>query len=381
MSDNPIQADRAGRSGFDAGPASIDIVSEGNGDYRGRRVIRLTIPPDMLAVADEDAAIEDADYIEKSLSDRRAERGQPVTDRTSSASEPPSADSGKAAKVEPGEGVSQDAVSDFLSELQSLDQATRQDVLDAARRRFRDASDQYEALDALEDEVEEDGGSDDLLETIKGAKDHLMEEEGPSIRAGLNVVEEAEIFAHAGLADFDELRDFYRKSVLHFDSVAQLFQSVLKRYGKGGFSQALAFLIKAAGNDLNSQGPSMPAAHLRSVIRHLYDVETLGTIHRDLDKLLEKMRNLFHQTREDDDYRLTEQVLALTQKTFVPLKQVQGIPQSLGVNGAEATIYFLTALKNQIRLIPLSAFARPEGRGKVLTTAQEALDLAVEQDR
>ena len=66
----------------------------------------------------------------------------------------------------------------------------------------------------------------------------------------------------------------------------------MKRYGKGRFKEALEFLLRAAGSDLDAggMGPSQQAAHLETAVNNVCFVQHLGNLYQELEQLLQKVQ-------------------------------------------------------------------------------------------
>ena len=56
------------------------------------------------------------------------------------------------------------------------------------------------------------------------------------------------------------------------------------------------------------------------------------------------------------------------------------LPGKLGVHGEEGSIYLLQGFKELLRLLPLKAFGDLGQRERVLISAQQALDLAIDNE-
>jgi hypothetical protein len=67
-------------------------------------------------------------------------------------------------------------------------------------------------------------------------------------------VEAARALASSGFAPVDEIRDFYRKSILDFASVADLYTKIIKRFGKEKFQTSVEFLLGLPGRTSSPQG-------------------------------------------------------------------------------------------------------------------------------
>jgi type III secretion system TyeA family effector delivery regulator len=116
------------------------------------------------------------------------------------------------------------------------------------------------------------------------------------------------------------------------------------------------------------------------VTDQLYDVEVLGNMHRNLSDLLDRTRELFKQGLHAEAFDLMSEILRLTGERWISAEHFEQMLEKADIADLHASIYFLTALREQIRLIPLKVYPSTESRGKMLDAAQIALDGIVEKD-
>ncbi|HQU09802.1 MAG TPA: type III secretion system gatekeeper subunit SctW, partial [Opitutales bacterium] len=198
----------------------------------------------------------------------------------------------------------------FLNRLRQMNDPNAQKVLAEAENEFADVTDQFIALSFVEEALHNEGN--DPLSTLAGdAKKALMNASGPAVRAGLNATADIVAAAKGGLGQVADLRDFYRDVVLSHEGIIEVYQSIEHEYGAGRLPQALGFLIRAAGNDLSAQGPSIEPVHLRAIIDNLYQVEVLGGVHDSLATLLQRLIGNFNVSPEMDAEQLMAMMLSL----------------------------------------------------------------------
>jgi len=172
------------------------------------------------------------------------------------------------------------------------ERATQEDIRDLAREMFDDVSEQYAAMAFAEEVLVNEGGREKLVATVSAAKEALLAEAGPAIRAGINIAADVLSFSKQGLEQVEKLRDLYRFAVLGRQTVSDMYQAIMGRYGESRFPQALDFLIQAAGNDLDAHGmgPSIEPAHLETAVNNINYVQQMGNLYRVLADLVEKVR-------------------------------------------------------------------------------------------
>jgi type III secretion protein W len=377
MTDFDINTNAAAKSSFNTG-GSDDSSDTSTGTYRGRRVLTVPNPLSMIEEAVEEVGMEAEERMDRRLEERRASHGRTESPKKSAMTSLLTGESEADAQSE--SILDREEVEDYVRYLENHRGSSEKEVLDEAERRFADVSDQYQAMaeaGTLLGDGEENAG---LREALDRAEANLLETSGPAVRAGLNIGEAALALASSGFAPVDEIRDFYRKSILDFASVADLYEKIIKRFGKEKFQTSVEFLLRASGQDLESAGPSISKEQLRSVTDQLYDVEVLGNMHRNLSDLLDRTRELFKQGLHAEAFDLMSEILRLTGERWISAEHFQHMLEKADIADLHASIYFLTALREQIRLIPLKVYPSTESRGKMLDAAQIALDGIVEKD-
>lgn len=264
--------------------STVAEAARQEGSFKGQQVMQ-TDASTALADAAEEMTFAAAEKVEKKLSERKA--GSKESMRLSA--------SEIADKYVNMMGDSQQAhkLHEFLDALKAKGQkASEKDIRDMAKEQFADVSEQYAAIAFAEEALANEGGHEELLQKVSGAKEALMKESGPAIRAGLNIASDVLSFSKQGLEQMDKLRDLYRYAVLGRQTVSDMYQAIMTRYGETRFPQALDFLIQAAGNDLdaNALGPSMEPAHLESAVNNINYVQQMGNLYRVLSDLVDRVK-------------------------------------------------------------------------------------------
>ncbi|MEZ0297155.1 MAG: type III secretion system gatekeeper subunit SctW [Candidatus Methylacidiphilales bacterium] len=345
------------------------------GEYRGQTVVVSKDPLSLIQNASEELTFAAAEKVEKKLSERKADPKSRLDARVEKIMRM------YVNHLEDTETTG--AFTKFADRLRRIAQGharpSQGQVRQEAREAFKDVTLQNVALSIAEEILALDEGMEDLLAAIHDAKETLNAEHGPEVRAGENVSEEALRFSEQGLGDTQELRDFYRTTVLGFDNITSTFEAIMNEYGEARFDEALEFLMKGAGNDLHSQGPSVAPEHLRSVVDDLYHVQVLGNIQRSFSTLLEKLSKLFN-IPIGNPTEMMRKILMMTNQNFLRPEQILEMAIIAHATSAEERIYFLTAMQEQLRLLPLKIYKAKENRDKLLETSQLALDQAIEAE-
>ena len=77
---------------------------------------------------------------------------------------------------------------------------------------------------------------------------------------------------------------------------------------------------------------------------------------------------------------LTRELLEMTTSRVVSPDQFLLITSKLGIWELENRIFFLTQLKEQLRLLPLKIYPTPEARARLLDALTEALDTEIAKE-
>ncbi|HSJ04144.1 MAG: type III secretion system gatekeeper subunit SctW [Verrucomicrobium sp.] len=254
------------------------------GLFRGQDVV-VQDAASSLANAAEEMSFVAAEKVEKKLSERKAGSKESLKLTTTELAD-------KYINMMSQSGSSH-KLHEFLETLKKKGgKATEEDIRQMAKEQFSDVSEQYAALAFAEEALEGEVGHEELKAKIGNVKAALMKEAGPAIRAGLNIAADVMSYAKQGLEQVERLRDLYRYAVLGRETASDMYQSIMQRYGEKRFPQALDFLIRAAGSDLDSHGmgPSMERAHLETAVNNVSHVQYLGNLFRTLTDLLERVR-------------------------------------------------------------------------------------------
>ncbi len=256
------------------------------GNFKGQTVLEMDSNT-ALANAAEEMTFAAAEKVEKKLSERKAGSKEALKLSSTELAD-------KYVNMM-GESQSSQKLHEFLDNIKKKgSQVSEQELRDMLQREFSDVSEQYAAIAFAEEALkgEEGGEAAALAVKVGSVKDTLLKEAGPAIRAGINIATDVLSFAKQGLEQLEKLRELYRYAVLGRPSVSEMYQAIMGRYGETRFTQALDFLIQAAGSDLDAHGlgPSIESAHLETAVNNINYVQQMGNLYRVLVDLVDKVR-------------------------------------------------------------------------------------------
>lgn len=253
---------------------------------------------------------------------------------------------------------------------------TQQQLLRMLGEGSRDPSHQFAMLDALGKALAPQEGA--LKTLVDGARRALEAEKGAEVRAGLNLAEQINAQTK-NPAEMQGLRDLYRGEVLGFTTPQACFRSLLATRGAGRLGEALDFLVKGCGIDLQSATPSRSMEELHRVLGDLQCVMVLKTVMDKMTALAGKMATQFGETCLLNGEALTGQVLGFTEMPHVTAQNISQLIAACGLARLLAQLYFCTELVGVFRLLSPRLFADEADRLRLEDAAQETLDGLVER--
>jgi len=269
----------------------------------------------------------------------------------------------------------------MIKQLKQQDAQTQspRDILRQLGRSAGDPSHQFALLDILEQTFAAEK-NEALTKLMQDAKKLLEAEKGAEVKAGLNLAEEVK--ARAGSPEeMQGLRDLYRSEVLGFTKPQDCFRSLLAARGAGRLNEALDFLMKGCGIDMQSATPSRSPEELRRVMLDLQCVEVLRTMLETCDGLVGKMAKEFSETSLLNGEQLAGKLVDFTEMPFVSAQDIAGLLQTCGFAQLLAKLYFTTRLTDLFRgLSPRLFDEEGNDRFKLIDAAQEHLDELVAKE-
>jgi type III secretion protein W len=248
-----------------------------------------------------------------------------------------------------------------------------------ARRAFPDATTQFLALQYAIRSGQEDGVPDASLEALFDALAELEADHGGAIRADLNTVEAAAEQAHSA-ADVLHFQSTYKDVVLGESSLANTLRLLLRRFGLEGFDAGRRQLIAALGLDVSAQRPSGDLARLNNLVQDLYHLQVIGSMQEDCRKLASYFARRFNIATLSP-MQLMEDLIALSGERWAAAGRFVDLASRFGILLVAAQIAFYTRTRGLLGRMPTKIFADLDCRLAIIGAAQEALDLAIEQEQ
>jgi type III secretion protein W len=271
-----------------------------------------------------------------------------------------------------------EALRELFEELVGTD-ASEEEIARKVGERFRDPTHADAALDGLEKALRA-AGDTALADRVATVRERFRAENGPAIRAGLNVTGAVMEVAAGDRAAAGELRDLYRATVFGVPGPAGLYRGIISQFGIDGFADRIRFLTRAAGDDLAAAGPSVDPVRLQELIRDLSALRVLDTVHERCGTLAARLERQNGVTVTPTD--LLQHLLPLTEETVSGPSKPLGLPERLGLPASppEAGIMLLREAREVMGMMPVAIYRDMDARAAVLRGMQEAMDIMIERE-
>lgn len=269
---------------------------------------------------------------------------------------------------------------------------------------FPDPSVRFGVIQAMAADLGGGGGDgtsqDALREHLQEYGAKLEKEHGPAIAAGNNIAPVLNELVQARPQDAGDVRDFYRQSVLGYQSPSASYRHIASHLCQFSgrqdllgetpvadgpefekhFSATIDFLTSALAADLAASRPSGEPAQLGEVVDGLQQVRFLGNAHNSSRDLLTK----FHKTTNNSvpvaPFRMMTGMLDSANGGRVSAGDFVRMASDFNLPPLEPTINFLTQFRDVVRSLPPRAYDKPETRERVLDAMQKAIDHSIDEE-
>ncbi|AQS40633.1 type III secretion regulator YopN/LcrE/InvE/MxiC [Shewanella psychrophila] len=253
-----------------------------SGNYRGD-IVKLVPDAKSLLDAAEELTFKASEYVEKDISKRK------IQDDYGTVSEIHALVEEYLKKVPDLE--KQQKLKDFVSNLSKQNVTVAHQLLAYLGSYSGDASEQFVALSEAKKQLTGKPEAKALLALINASLAKMAKEQGPQIKAGLNVYDAAlEASSDNEIGDLQGLRDFYRDSVLDYTGLGDAFEKVLARFGDKKVTEAIGFLLKGLSADLQVQGSSIDKSKLQQIMNDIKKLKVINGLHEQVAQLFERVK-------------------------------------------------------------------------------------------
>ncbi len=257
----------------------------------------------------------------------------------------------------------------FVRALNQQGAKTAQATLELVQKFFRDPTAQDAALRFAKEHMPSDERA-----FIDAALKTLHEKSGRDIRAGYNIapIEHQDFSAQ-------QARDCYRFHILNYKSYEETFKNLMQEYAPEKLTNAVDFLRKALGADMQALEPSCSNAQLHEVAEGLYIVQNLTNLYAQTEKLCLATAKRFND-KEPEAKLVMQGLLAIKDNGNITEPTLRRQLPFLASNNPTRDAVFVRAVREIARNLPIKLYSSEEQRQKVLQALQRNLDKAIDRE-
>jgi type III secretion system YopN/LcrE/InvE/MxiC family regulator len=219
-----------------------------------------------------------------------------------------------------------------------------------------DPTQQYGALCIME-QMFRDEGNEEMANALAGAAAKLLAEHGTEIHKGMIVTEAAALYTSEKVGSVSNLRSLYMDEVVGHKGIVTSFNNIMEKYGEKGFVESVKFLLRAAGDDLNTMKNDTDRLQQKEVLDNLYQLEVLNTMRERTDGVLEQVGKHYpvapgvnSQKVMTGTFEMLEHQIRMSETTVTKLSR-DVVPDSV-----EGRIAFLREYRGLVSMIPIKVF-------------------------
>jgi hypothetical protein len=226
-----------------------------------------------------------------------------------------------------------------------------------------DAAFQYGALLTLERMFAGQGDAT-MAKAMHDAGDRLLAERAGEINKGMVVTEAATLYAAENIGSVSNLRSLYMDEVVAHKGLATSFNNILTKYGDKGFPDAVAFLLRAAGDDLATMTSNNDRLQQKEVLDNLYQLEVLNTVRERTDRALQTVGRTFPLAPEASSQAVMRETFGMLE-TASKMNEynVTKMSRDMVPDSIEGRIAFLREYRTLASIIPIKVFDEADKSG------------------
>ena len=225
----------------------------------------------------------------------------------------------------------------------------------------------------------------ELAKNLRRVKEHIHEEHGREIRAGKNIMTDAQTFAKQNLGSPTSLRELYRDLTGNPREPSVLFAELATQYTFEKMKTVIAFVLHSLGSDLRSKGPSIEKGELSRLLTEARSMQSILGVYRFFQSRMGLIYSSFDRYELMLSSRLSFESLA---KAFMKLilerypssDRVLQIGTALGLETEIlAEIIIFTQMKEAVRQISPRLYRSEQHKQDILASFLETLEDLEEQ--
>ena len=238
-----------------------------------------------------------------------------------------------------------------------------------------------EAADAIESGQAGPDATGTAAAAVREVLEEMFAERGDRILADVNTVE---TYSRLSSEQARQFRSVYHDAAIGSETLGGVVSHLLRLVGEANTGSSFAdvhrSMIAALGLDLAAVRPSTDKAKLQALINDLYHLEVIGTLIEASDTLAGQLKSR-HGLAPFVSTRLTTDLVNLAGERWVDADHFKRLADRYqAMEPLEATVDFLTGVRNLIKEIPVKVFPTPENRQTLIDAAQGAVDYAIDRE-
>ena len=241
-----------------------------------------------------------------------------------------------------------------------------------------DPTQQYGALVLMEKMFRAEG-NEAMANAVSEAAARLLAERGMEINKGVIVSDAAAIYASQHVGSVSDLRALYMEQVVGHKGITASFKGIMEKHGEEGFTEAVKFLLRAAGDDLNTMKSDSDRLQQKEVLDNLYQLEVLNTVRERTDEMLEQVGRTYPLAPESSSQKVMGRTFEMLEQQFrITETSVSQIARDTVPDSVEGRIAFLREYRGLVAMIPLKVFDGVDQGGSGLRLRERLNDVIME---
>ena len=176
----------------------------------------------------------------------------------------------------------------------------------------------------------------------------------------------------------------YHDAAIGSESLGGVVGHLLRLVGDGktgaSFLDVHRSMIAALGLDLAAARPSTDKTKLQALVSDLYHLEVIGTLVEAGGALADQLQTR-HGLAPFAATQLTTDLVGLAGERWVDADHFKRLADRYrAMDPLEATVDFLTGVRNLVKEMPVKVFPTPENRQSLIDAAQDAVDYAIDRE-
>ena len=245
----------------------------------------------------------------------------------------------------------------------------------------------YAVLEHISHTLDE-SDSEQLHRIVEETTNSYLAEYSREIHSGMIISESAALYASEALGSMVDLRSLYMAEVAIDAGIGHTFCSIIDKYGEEGFTDAVEYLIRAAGADMSSMTSNVDKNQQKAVIDNLYQLEVVKTTYDQVSVSVKRIENFYSDIPKDAAYKIMQGAFEAVERPFsVSEKQITKLAESILSDPIDGKISVLREVRTVLSNLPLRTFSQDtqeaiRNKDRIMDSVVEAQDIAdeIEQD-